>query len=355
LTKKALASVDEQHMRHALALGLRGQGRVWPNPAVGCVIVKDGFVVGRGWTQDGGRPHAEPIALAQAGAMARGATVYVTLEPCAHHGKTPPCANALIEAEVSRVVCAIGDEDTRVSGRGFQALRDAGIQVDIGVLSSDAAEDHRGFFKVAREGLPFVTLKLATSFDGRIATSTGDSQWITGANARRAVHMMRARHDAVLVGAGTVRADDPSLNVRGLGVSHQPVRVVISETLQGMARSDLQNGGWFVHPETADLSSLSSNARSVPYQGGLANALKAIANQGLTRIFCEGGARLAASLLDENLVDELVGMTAGVVIGGDGLGAVAPFGESVLTDAPRWKLVEYRSIGEDVLHRWRRA
>ena len=163
-------------MRHALALGRRGQGRVWPNPAVGCVIVKDGVIVGRGWTQDGGRPHAEPIALAQAGRLARGATAYVTLEPCAHHGKTPPCANALIEAGVSRVVCAIEDKDSRVSGRGVQALRDAGISVDIGVLSSEAAEDHRGFFKVAREALPLMTLKMATSFDGKIATSTGDSQ-----------------------------------------------------------------------------------------------------------------------------------------------------------------------------------
>ena len=342
-------------MRHALALGRRGQGRVWPNPAVGCVIVKDGVIVGRGWTQDGGRPHAEPIALAQAGPLARGATAYVTLEPCAHHGRTPPCANALIHAGVSRVVCAIEDEDNRVSGRGFQALRDAGITVDIGVLSSEAAEDHRGFFKVAREGLPLVTLKMATSFDGKIATSTGDSQWITGAYARRAVHMMRARHDAVMVGAGTVRADNPSLNVRGLGVSHQPVRVVISETLQGMARSDVQNGGWFVHPKTADVNELSPNARSVPYQGSLTDALRVLAGRGLTRVFCEGGGGLAASLLSENLVDDLVCMTAGVVIGGDGLGAVAPLGQRVLADAPRWTLVECRSIGGDVLHRWRRA
>jgi diaminohydroxyphosphoribosylaminopyrimidine deaminase/5-amino-6-(5-phosphoribosylamino)uracil reductase len=256
---------------------------------------------------------------------------------------------------VSRVVCSIEDKDSRVSGRGFQALCDAGISLDVGVLSSEAAEDHRGFFKVADEGLPLVTLKMATSFDGKIATSIGDSKWVTGVGARRVVHMMRARHDAVMVGAGTVRADNPLLNVRGLGISHQPVRVVISETQQGMAQSDVQNGGWFLHPETADVSALSPAARSVPYQGGLADALRALAVQGLTRIFCEGGGRLAAALLEENLVDELVGMTAGVVIGDDGLGAVASFGQRVLIEAPRWTLVECRSIGGDVLHRWRRA
>ena len=171
-------------MAHALVLGRRGQGRCWPNPAVGCVIVRDGRVVGRGWTQPGGRPHAETQALARAGAAARGATAYVTLEPCAHHGQTPPCAEALIAAGVARVVVAVEDDDSRVAGRGLAMLRAAGIAVETGVLAQEAARDHAGFFLKTGAGRPFVTLKLATTLDGRIATATGESQWITGPGAR---------------------------------------------------------------------------------------------------------------------------------------------------------------------------
>jgi len=206
-------------------------GRVWPNPAVGCVIVKEGRVIARGWTQDAGRPHAETHALAQAGAAARGATVYVTLEPCAHTGKTPPCAQALIDAGVSRVVVAVQDPDPRVAGRGLEMLRGAGIDVTLGVLQDEAKADHIGFLKRITKARPMVTLKLAMSMDGRIALSNGQSQWITGPQARRAVHALRASHDAVLIGAGTARADAPSLTVRDLGVAHQPVRVVVSSGL----------------------------------------------------------------------------------------------------------------------------
>ncbi|NQX73519.1 MAG: bifunctional diaminohydroxyphosphoribosylaminopyrimidine deaminase/5-amino-6-(5-phosphoribosylamino)uracil reductase RibD, partial [Epibacterium sp.] len=191
-----MSSTDKRFMALALSLGRRGQGRCWPNPAVGCVIVKDGVIVGRGWTQPGGRPHAEPVALAQAGAAARGATVYVTLEPCSHYGKTPPCALALIEAGVARVVAAVEDSDPRVSGQGFEMLREAGIEVTTGVMAEEAARDLEGFFLKIEQGRPFVTLKLASSFDGRIATGSGHSQWITGPQARRVVHAMRARHDA---------------------------------------------------------------------------------------------------------------------------------------------------------------
>ncbi len=223
-----MKDTDKRYMALALALGRRGQGNCWPNPAVGCVIVRDGRIVGRGWTQPGGRPHAEVEALAQAGALARGATAYVTLEPCSHHGKTPPCAEALIAAGVARVVAAIEDSDTRVAGQGFALLRAAGVEVTTGVLEDEAALDHAGFFMKTEQGRPFVTLKLASSLDGRIATATGQSKWITGPEARREVHAMRARHDAVMVGAGTARADDPSLTVRDLGIDHQPARVVVS-------------------------------------------------------------------------------------------------------------------------------
>src|ERR1700740_2350786 len=181
-------------MRAALGLARRGLGSVWPNPAVGCVIVKDGHVVGRGWTQPGGRPHAETEALARAGAAAKGATAYVTLEPCSHHGKTPPCAEALIAAGVSRVVAAIEDPDPRVSGRGMKRLRDAGIAVETGLCTEEAAELNAGFFMRVKQGRPLVTLKLATSLDGRIATASGESRWITSAAARERTHLLRATH-----------------------------------------------------------------------------------------------------------------------------------------------------------------
>jgi diaminohydroxyphosphoribosylaminopyrimidine deaminase/5-amino-6-(5-phosphoribosylamino)uracil reductase len=239
-------------MRLALSLGARGLGRVWPNPAVGCVIVKGGRVVGRGWTQDGGRPHAETVALAQAGAAARGATVYVSLEPCDHHGQTPPCSEALVAAGVARVVVALTDPDPRVAGGGLQTLRKAGIEVLTDVCEAEARLAHRGFLSRVTQGRPMLTLKLATSSDGRIATATGESQWITGPEARRHVHAMRARHDAVLVGAGTARADDPSLTVRGLGIAQQPVRVVLSRRLDlpensALMRTAAQVPVWLCH------------------------------------------------------------------------------------------------------------
>ena len=197
-------------MALALSLGQRGQGCVWPNPAVGCVIVQGARIVGRGWTQPGGRPHAETMALAQAGDLAKRATVFVTLEPCAHHGATPPCAEALIAAGIARCVVAISDPDPRVSGKGIAKLQAAGIEVSAGCQAQEALLAHRGFFSRLQNGRPWVTLKLATSLDGRIATASGESQWITGAEARRDVHGLRACHDAVLVGGGTARADNPA-------------------------------------------------------------------------------------------------------------------------------------------------
>ncbi|MEY8829009.1 bifunctional diaminohydroxyphosphoribosylaminopyrimidine deaminase/5-amino-6-(5-phosphoribosylamino)uracil reductase RibD [Sedimentitalea sp. XS_ASV28] len=356
-------------MAMALSLGRRGQGGCWPNPAVGCVVVRDGRVVGRGWTQPGGRPHAEPVALAQAGALARGATVYVTLEPCAHFGQTPPCADALVEAGVARVVAAIEDSDARVSGQGFARLRDNGIEVTTGVLADDAARDHAGFFLRTEQGRPMVTLKLASSFDGRIATATGQSQWITGPMARRAVHGMRARHDAVMVGAGTARADDPSLTVRDLGIARQPVRVVVSRYLDlplmgKLARTAGETALWLCHGEGADPERLKAweglGARLLPcgargMQLDALDILRQLGDAGLTRVFCEGGSALAASLLSADLVDELVGFTAGLTIGGDGLPAIGGIGLAQLEMAPRFDLVETRPVGPDVMHRWRRT
>lgn len=360
---------DHRYMALALSLGQRGLGRCWPNPAVGCVIVKQGRVIGRGWTQPGGRPHAEPVALAQAGTAARGATAYVTLEPCSHFGKTPPCAQALIEAGVSRVVAAMQDSDARVSGQGFEMLRAAGIEVTTGVFAAKAARDLQGFFLKTEQGRPFVTLKLASSFDGRIATGSGQSQWITGPESRRMVHAMRARHDAVMVGAGTARVDDPSLTVRDLGVAHQPVRVVVSRhidlPLMGqLARTARDVPVWICHGSGAAQERVTAwqglGAKMLPcsvlgVQVDPIDVLQQLGAAGLTRIFCEGGGALAATLLAHDLVDELVGFTAGIAIGAEGLPSLSALGIGQLTDAPRFTLADTRPVGNDVMHRWQRV
>lgn len=363
-----MTQTDQRYMALALSLGRRGQGNCWPNPAVGCVLVRDGRIVGRGWTQPGGRPHAERVALVQAGEAARGATAYVTLEPCAHHGKTPPCAEGLIKAGVARVVVAIEDTDPRVAGQGFAMLREAGIEVEVGVLAEEASRDLAGFLRRAETGRPWVTLKLASSYDGRIATASGHSQWITGPEARRMVHAMRATHDAVMVGGGTARADDPSLTVRDIGVSHQPVRVVMSRRLDlpmmsQLARTAKEVPLWLCHGADADAALIEAwegiGAKLLlcaPHgaQLDMSAVLQALSSEGLTRVFCEGGGGVAASLLAADLVDELVGFTAGLSIGAEGLPAIGAQGLSRLEEANRFKLIEARPIGGDVLHRWGR-
>jgi diaminohydroxyphosphoribosylaminopyrimidine deaminase/5-amino-6-(5-phosphoribosylamino)uracil reductase len=343
-------------------------GQTWPNPAVGCVIVNGGRVVGRGHTQPGGRPHAEPQALEQAGALAKGATVYVSLEPCAHHGKTPPCAEALIAAGVSKVFFAIGDPDARVAGRGAEKLRAAGIEVVEGPCAEAAARDHAGFLMRETQGRPFVTLKLAISFDGRIATGTGHSQWITGPEARRAVHGLRARHDAVVVGGGTARADDPMLTVRGMGITRQPVRVVVSRRLDiplmgQLARSAATVPLLVCHGTDADPVLMETwqglGATLLPSaahgsQLAVPDVLSQLAGHGLTRVFCEGGGALAASLLAADCVDQLVGFTAGFAIGAEGVPGIGALGLDTLERANRFELDEVQQVGADVMHVWRR-
>ena len=360
---------DIRFMRLALALGRCGQGQCWPNPAVGCVIVKDGRIVGRGTTAPGGRPHAEPQALAQAGAAARGATAYVTLEPCSHHGKTAPCAEALIAAGVARVVVALEDSDPRVSGRGLAMLREAAIEVSLGLCADEAGRDLAGFLLSREQGRPLVTLKLASSFDGRIATATGESQWITGPQARRRTHAMRAAHDAVMVGAGTARIDDPSLTVRDMGISRQPVRVVVSRRLDlplmgQLARSARDIPVWICHGPDPDPALRQAwdglGARLIPcgLQGRQldpASVLAELGKAGLTSVFCEGGAALAATLLGADLVDRLTGFTAGMALGAEGLPAIGAMGLGRLAEAPRFKLHRSSRIGPDVLHEWDRV
>lgn len=361
---------DRRFMALALMLGRRGRGACWPNPAVGCVIVAaDGRIVGRGHTQPGGRPHAERVALDRAGVAAHGATAYVTLEPCAHHGHTPPCAEALVNAGVARMVVALGDPDPRVSGRGLKMLRDAGVAVCTGLMEDRAARDLQGFLLRVTEGRPCLTLKLASSFDGRIATASGESRWITSAAARRAVHAMRATHDAVMVGGGTVRADDPDLTVRGLGVARQPVRVAVSRRLDinpdsRLGRTAGEVPVWLCHGPDAGAARRDAWARTGAQllECDLAGAhldpasvLRALGAAGLTTVFCEGGGSWAASLLTAGAVDRLAGFTAGCALGAEGQPAIGAMGLEKLALAPRFVLEETRALDGDVLHLWHRG
>ena len=355
---------DLPHMRAALAVASRGLGNTWPNPAVGCVLVRDGAPIARGWTQPGGRPHAEVEALARAGEAARGATAYVTLEPCSHWGRTPPCCDALIRAGVARVVCAMRDPDARVDGRGFARLRQAGIEVLEGLLETEARQLQAGFIRRVTHGLPLVTLKLAATLDGRIATATGESRWITGPAARREVHAARARHDVVLVGSGTVMADDPELTVRDLGLASPP-RVVFDGRLRTPLASRLVTGArttptWLVtgpgHRPAALAPYLEAGVEiiTVPARDPRA-ALQALAQRGVTRVFAEGGAGLAAGLLCAGLVQRLMWFQAGGILGAEGLPAIGPMALTNLTDMPRYRLVGSRALGQDMLSEYERV
>jgi diaminohydroxyphosphoribosylaminopyrimidine deaminase/5-amino-6-(5-phosphoribosylamino)uracil reductase len=358
------ADDDVLHMRAALALARRGLGNTWPNPAVGCVLVRDGQVVGRGWTQPGGRPHAETEALKRAGDLARGATAYVTLEPCSHHGRTPPCCDALIAAGVARVVCAMRDPDPRVDGRGFARLRNAGIEVLEGLLEPEAQAGNAGFSRRIREGRPFVTLKLATTLDGRIATAAGESKWITGPEARREAHAIRARHDAILVGSGTAVSDDPDLTCRLPGAAPvQSLRVVADARLRtpptARVFATARDHPTLLatvpgHPPATLAPYLETGTEVATIARGheglrMAALLGALAQRGVTRLLAEGGAGIAAALLREGLVDRLAWFHAPAVMGGDGLPAAYPLPVEVLSAMPRFRRVASRPLGPDWL------
>lgn len=358
-------------MRTAVALGRRALGTAWPNPAVGCVLVRDGAVVGRGWTRRGGRPHAETEALGRAGAAARGATAYVSLEPCAHHGETPPCADALVDAGIARAVIAISDPDPRVDGSGAARLRDAGIAVETGICADEAAEVVTGFTLRVTTGRPLVTLKLATTLDGRIATRAGHSQWITGEGARAVAHGLRASHDAVLIGAGTAAADDPALTCRLPGMADRsPVRVVVDGTATLPAGHKLIAGArgipsWILVPPQRAAERRTAyddygvevieTAATEDGRVDLADGLRALAARGVTRLLVEGGGAVAASLLAAELVDRLVWFRAPRLIGGDGLAAVAGFGVDSLDAAPKFTRIAVRPAGEDLVETYARV
>ncbi len=357
-------------MRAALALARRGLGSTWPNPSVGCVLVRDGRVVGRGTTAPGGRPHAEAVALAHAGDLARGATAYVTLEPCSHHGRTPPCADALIAAGVARVVVACGDPDPRVDGAGVAMLRAAGLDVAVGLLAAEARSLQLGFLTRVGLGRPMVTLKLASTLDGRIATRTGESQWITGPEARRAAHALRGQHDAVLAGVGTVMADDPKLTCRIPGYRKTPdLRVVVDSHLRTSPTARVvvtaaTTPTWFLHRAGADADRMQAlndaGVRlievAVAEQGiDLVAGMQALGTAGLTRVLVEGGAKIAGALLRAGLVDRIAWFHAPAVMGGDGLPATQAFGVTALDGMPRFRRVDSRPMGNDVLTEFSRA
>ncbi len=357
---------DAQGMALALAMARRGLGRTGGNPAVGCIIMRGGRVLGRGRTGDGGRPHAETNALADAAARygagtVRGATVFVTLEPCAHHGKTPPCAQALVQAGVGRVVAPFADPDPRVAGRGFAALEAADIAVTVGPGEKAARALLAPYLRMRRSGRATVTLKLATTLDGAIATAAGESQWITGPDARRRVHLMRARSDAILTGAGTVLADDPALDVRLVGMADaSPVPVIADRRLRTPTTARVLTAGAAVilgdraaYPDRA--AALEAAGAAVIQMAGDAPALlDAIAGLGHASIFCEGGATLATALLRADCVDRLVWFTGGTILGGDARRALDAMGINALADAPRFRQVSCEAIGPDTLCVWRR-
>ncbi len=355
----------------ALALARRGLGQVAPNPAVGCIILRGGKVVGRGWTQPQGRPHAETEALRRAGEAARGSTAYVTLEPCNHHGRTPPCSEALIAAGVARCVIAMEDPDSRVAGRGAGRLRDAGVSVTVGTRAAEAAEVNAGYLLNRRSGRPLVTLKLATSLDGKIATRSGESQWITGGAARARGHLFRANHDAVMVGGGTAVSDNPRLTARLPGLEGRGApRIVLDGSLalpltHHLVAEAAQNPTWLVTRKDAarDRCEAYRNAGveviKVGVDAGKTLDLQAVfrelGRRGMTRVMVEGGGRLAAGLLRADLVDRLVWFHTGCVIGGDGIPAVAGFGLEKLAAAPRFTCLERVVLGDDSMEIYRRG
>jgi diaminohydroxyphosphoribosylaminopyrimidine deaminase / 5-amino-6-(5-phosphoribosylamino)uracil reductase len=351
---------DRRFMALALALGRRGLGRTWPNPAVGAVIEKNGVIVARGWTQPGGRPHAEVEALRRAGDAARGGTLYVTLEPCSHHGKSPPCADAVIGAGISRVVSALEDPNPKVAGEGHSRLRAAGIAVEVGVGAAEARRDHAGHIRRMREGRPQVLLKLAISADGKAGAAGRKPIAITGEAVRDRVHLMRAQNDAVAVGIGTALADDPILTCRLPGMfERSPVRVVFDSMLRlplesRLVRSAYETPVWAVAgmmaPEAAEFALLPRGVEVLrsPESGDpldLRDALEFLAAKGITRLMVEGGPVLAAAFIAADLVDEATLFHSQVAVGADGVEALASGAMAALTQ--RLKHLSSEPIGAD--------
>jgi diaminohydroxyphosphoribosylaminopyrimidine deaminase/5-amino-6-(5-phosphoribosylamino)uracil reductase len=350
---------DLAHMRRALRLALKGRGKVSPNPLVGAVVARGGRVVGEGaHLQDGG-PHAEVRAFAQAGSRSRGATLYVTLEPCAHQGRTPPCTEAVLRSGVRRVVCALEDPDPRVQGRGIARLREAGLQVEVGLGREEAERQNAAYLKHRRTGRPLVVLKLAQSLDGRIATAEGDSRWISGEEARALVHRWRSWADAVMVGAGTVLADDPRLDAR-LARGRSPRPVVVDGRLRVPLQAQVfqRPGAVLVTAQSAPAKQRRAFAAqgvevwAFPARRGqldLEQVLERAGGEGMTSILLEGGGQLAAAALRAGVVDQVRVFAAPLLIG-EGIPAIGELGVRRLAQALRLEEVSLRRLGPDFLY-----
>ena len=367
---KEAKAADQRFMQLALSLGRRGLGRTWPNPAVGAVVVKDDVIVGRGWTQPGGRPHAEPEALRRAGEAARGATLYVTLEPCSHFGKSPPCVDAVIASGIARVVSAIEDPNPYVAGQGHAKLRAAGISVDVGLCAAEAAHDHAGHFRLIRDRRPHVILKLAVSADDKIAAAGHKPVAITGEAARTRVHLLRAQCDAVLVGIGTVLADDPLLTCRLPGMeARSPVRVVLDRALRLPGDSKLMHSArqtplWVVTSQLAEAPAIAKlgAAGAEVFRVATLSArispsvvLLALAEEGITRLMVEGGARVASSFVAADLVDEIWLLRGPDKVGTDGVAALDAMPLTAITQSPGFKVRASEAVGNDTLTIYERA
>ncbi|MEE8474499.1 MAG: bifunctional diaminohydroxyphosphoribosylaminopyrimidine deaminase/5-amino-6-(5-phosphoribosylamino)uracil reductase RibD [Myxococcota bacterium] len=357
----------EAAMRLALAQARRASGRSFPNPAVGAIVYRGDRVLGRGCTRPAGGPHAEVVALDRAlrrygEKLVRGASLAVTLEPCCHVGRTGPCVDRVAAAGLRAVYLGHVDPHPAVSGRGIRRLRRAGIDTDVGILESECREQHRGFLSVCARGRPFVILKLASSLDGRVATASGESRWITGESARALVHRIRARVDAIVVGSGTALADDPELTARrGERVLHRPVRILVDSQLRVPATArlyrDEQAPAWILCARNAPVARrravASTGARllEVPTSGrnlDLRRALAALGRAGLTEILVEGGGGLGAALLRKRLVDEIHWFVSARLIGGDGRAALGPLGLKRLANGPELTDVRIRRLADDV-------
>ena len=355
----SFTAADHAHMARALQLAEQGLWTTTPNPRVGCVLVSNGEIIGEGWHVKAGEPHAEVHALRMAGEHARGATAYVTLEPCAHFGRTPPCAKGLIEAGVGRVVAAMQDPNPLVAGKGLAMLADAGIATATGLLESEARELNIGFVSRMTRGRPWLRLKAAASLDGKTALNNGVSQWITGPEARRDGHRWRARACAILTGIGTVRDDDPLLNVRDVETSRQPLRVVVDSRLEmPLTARMLQSGGPVLIAAAVDdpvrraaLQAQGAEVLCLPNPHGkvaLPDLLLALGQRGINEVHAEAGFKLNGSLLREGLVDELLLYLAPCLIGHDAAGLFNLPALTALTNKTQLKIRDLRQLGQDI-------
>ena len=353
---------DHMYMQRAIDLVRGVIGTTAPNPAVGCVIVKDNTIIAEGVTQKNGRPHAETVALKKAGKKAQGATLYVTLEPCCHTGKTPPCTQAIIQAGISRVVIATKDPYPLVNGKGIETLEAAGIAVSYGVEEHAATDMNRGFFSVQRKGRPWITVKVAMSLDSKIATASGESQWITGQGARDYVHLLRSQHDAVLTGIGTVLADDPLLTCRTPETeSRKPIRVILDTHLRIPLHSRLIQTArdvfcWiYTHAPHAPRGDARIFTCPITTEGqlDLHSMVQDLATRGITQLLVEAGGQVVASFLESELVDELIIIRAPILIGHDGVQAFQMQGLQKLADAPRFVLHHSTTIHGDSIEIYR--